>query len=124
MSFGLGASADEAGPPRRAGVNAGRPTATHSAAMAAILNLDMRVSPRDKTAPSLPTLAQRHRAARELYQERGIKPDPILHVPKFQSRVRAPAGARQSDVKESFQVMDAAQYFRSARPCWFLICST
>jgi hypothetical protein len=36
------------------------------------LNLDMPISPRDKTARSLATLAQRHTAARELYQERGI----------------------------------------------------
>ena len=60
------------GPLGRARVDAERAATAQSAAMAANLNLDMRVSPRDKTASWPAALAQRHTTERELYQERGI----------------------------------------------------
>src|SRR6266404_86684 len=56
MSLGSGALAADEGPPGRARVDAERATTAYSAAIAAILNLDMRVSPRDKTAKGLRNL--------------------------------------------------------------------
>src|SRR6266853_3826827 len=84
MSFGSGALADVAG---ACGVltDAERATAAPSAAMMAILSLDMQASPRDRAVRSTTTCAQHNLVARGLYQERGFWRESISCARKHQN---------------------------------------